>query len=138
MAENLLDVFTLRAQELYGTEATREFLRLLREEGRLATTRCRACRRLAYPPRAHCPHCRAREVEWVPIGEGATLHAFTTQSRALRFSKPDVIGLVDIPDLGRILSLVGAPYEACRIGMALRFEPHRIAEGLVVHRFVPA
>lgn len=138
MAESLIDVFTLQAQALFGTEATAEFLRLLREEGRLCSTRCAACGRIAYPPRGHCPACRGRSVEWVPIGEGATLYAFTTQGRALRFSAPEVLGLVDLPDVGRILSLIGAPYAECRIGMALRFEPLPVAEGLVLHRFVPA
>ncbi|MCA9774182.1 MAG: OB-fold domain-containing protein [Myxococcales bacterium] len=135
--ENLFDVFALEAMDYFGTEATHEYYRRLREERRLCATKCAACGALAWPPREFCPACHAGSMAWVEIGEGATLYAFTTQRRSLRFAKPDVIGLVDLPGLGRILTRIGAPLDALRIGMAMRFEPIDVNEKLVLHQFVP-
>lgn len=135
--DNLFDVFSLEAMDYFGTGATREHYRRLREDRQLATTECTACGERAWPPRDFCPHCQGGEVRWVEIGPGATLYAFTTQQRSLRFAKPDVVGLVDLPGVGRILTRIGAPFEALRIGMAMRFEPLDVNERLVLHQFVP-
>ena len=58
--------------------------------------------------------------------------------RALRFVAPDVIGVVELPEVGRILSTIAAPFDALAIGQPLRFEPLELAPSLVVPSFVPA
>jgi uncharacterized OB-fold protein len=130
--------FTWLAIEHHDDGAVREFYRRLREDRQLCTTRCTACARFAYPPRPFCPHCLCEKVEWVPIGEGATLYAFTTQQRALRFKAPDVVGIVEVPGVGRIASKINAPYDALRIGQRLRFEPLDLGDELTVASFSPA
>ena len=66
-----------------------------------------------------------------------TLYAFTTQKMSLRFMAPDVIGVVDIPGLGRIVSKINSKFENLAIGQKLRFEPFEISEDLTVHSFTP-
>ena len=96
---NPLDVFTAQAQSFMGNEASQEHYRRL-AEGELCATKCDACSAITFPPRSHCPDCFGDQVSWVPIGEGATLYAFTTQGRALRFRVPAVVGIVDGVHLG--------------------------------------
>lgn len=132
-----IDSFTWQAIEHHDDGAVREFYRRLREDRQLCTTRCTDCGRFAYPPRPFCPHCFGEKIEWAPIGEGATLYAFTTQKRALRFTEPEVVGVVEIPGVGRITSRIDAPFESLRIGQKLAFEPLELGAGLVVHAFTP-
>lgn len=135
---NALEDATKRAIGLFGDDAAHEWLRLMNEEERLCTTRCPQCGVLAWPPRPFCPACQHDEIEWVDIGEGATLYAFTWQSRSLRFGKPEVIGLVDLPGLGRIVSAIDARFEDLEIGAPLELGFVEIQEGIKVHRFRPA
>jgi uncharacterized protein len=135
--ESSVDAHTLKSIAAHDDGVVLEFYRRLREERRLHSTRCTSCSRTSYPPRGFCPHCFGESLEWVEIGAGATLYAFTTQTRALRFTAPDVIGIVDLPEVGRILTRIDAPLESLRIGQALRFEALELSGGLVVHSFTP-
>jgi uncharacterized protein len=135
--ESPVDAHTLKSIEAHDDGVVLEFYRRLREERRLCSTHCTRCSKTSYPPRAFCPHCFGESLDWVEIGAGATLYAFTTQTRALRFTAPDVIGVVDLPGIGRILTRIDAPFESLRIGQAMRFAPLELSEKLVVHSFAP-
>ena len=102
------------------------------------STRCSSCARIAWPPRSFCPHCHCDTTEWTEIGKGATLYAFTQQARALRFAKPQVIGIVDVPDVGRLVSAIDAPFSDLEIGIELEPDVVEIHEGRWVHQFRPA
>ena len=136
--KDLIDSLTWQAIEHHADGATGEFYRLLRETRRLYTTCCGACGHVAYPPRPFCPECFAEAQQWIGIGTGATLYAFTTQTGGLRFLSPDVVGVVEIPGVGRIVSRILGRFEDLKIGMALRFEPIDLSKDLVVHGFAPA
>ena len=137
MATNPLDNFTNKAFQVFGHEGSAEYYRRLKEERTLCGTRCSDCAHVALPPRSFCPACFAAEVEWVSVGEHATLHAFTTQSRALRFMKPAVIGVVSIPDVGLMMAPIGAPMAELAIGQPLRLEILDLEAGFSVPQFVP-
>jgi uncharacterized OB-fold protein len=135
---NHLDTFTQQALKVFGHEGSAEHYRRLREEKQLYATQCDACGHTAYPSRSFCPACFGDQVSWTPVGEGATLYAFTTQSRALRFMAPAVIGVVELPDVGLIVSPIGAPIEELSLGQALKLEILDLGEELTIHQFVPA
>lgn len=138
MAENLLNTFTKQAMREFGHEGSEEHYRRLREDRQLCGTRCSACGSTTFPGRSHCPDCFGADVDWVPIGETATLYAFTTQSRALRFTAPQVVGVVEIEGVGLVVSPIGGRYEDLSIGQALTLEVVDLEDGLVCHRFTPA
>ena len=127
---------TRAALEHYGDAATAEFLRRLRE-GSFASTRCVTCAWTAFPPRPFCPRCLAAEVHWVELPHHGTLYAFTQQERALRFSAPDVIGLVELSGVGHVLSRIDAPFASLRIGAALELGFVDIGAGITLHQFRP-
>ena len=74
----------------------------------------------------------------VTIGDGATLYAFTTQHRGLRFTAPDVIGVVNVPDVGLIVTPLSGRLDEREIGQAMKPEVVDINEKLSTHRFIPA
>ncbi|HEV8322755.1 MAG TPA: OB-fold domain-containing protein [Myxococcota bacterium] len=128
---------TQAALKHYGDTASREFLQRLRA-GSFASTRCDACALTAFPPRPFCPRCLAGEVRWVELPHRGTLYAFTQQDRALRFSAPDVIGLVELEGVGHVLSRIDAPFASLRIGVALELDFVDIGAGVTLHQFRPA
>ena len=59
----------------------------------------------------------------------------------LRFSKPDVLGVVELTlEDGpvRIVTRIDAPYEALRIGMPVELGFIEAAAGMVLHQFKPS
>ncbi len=133
----VLDKVTPRAMRYYGDLFTEEFYRRLKKK-ELCTTRCRGCRKLAFPPRAFCPYCFSDQVEWVTLGSRGRLYAFTQQHRALRFNRPDVIGLVELEDGGpRILSRIDARIEELKIGMQMELSFIEISPDIMLHQFRP-
>jgi len=131
------------ALEHHGDAISRTFYARLAER-RLSTTGCEACGALSFPPRAHCPVCaaddatRGRDVRWVNLSGRGRLHAFTQLERAWFFTKPDVIGLVDLEEgCGRLLSRIAAPIERLRVGQRLRVDFLELPGGLTLHQFLP-
>lgn len=45
-------------------------------------SRCRACERQHYYPRALCPHCLDSDVDWVPAGGHGKVYSFSVARKA--------------------------------------------------------
>ena len=101
-------------------ELGREFYRRLAEDGELATTNCEGCAANQFPPRERCPGCGGETV-WVPLPREGALHAFTTQSTALRFGAPAVLALAEVGGV-MVPGIAEAPYEDLAIGQKVRVE----------------
>jgi uncharacterized OB-fold protein len=133
--EILLDVFTRQAMDLYGHAGSAEFYRRLAQDRTLCGTRCERCNAVALPPRAFCPDCFHPQVQWVDVGDRATLYAFTTQSRALRFMAPAVIGVVEIVDVGLFVAPIAGRLGDLEIGDALTLDVMDLDAGFSVARY---
>ncbi len=58
------------------------FLAALRDEGRILGLRCAACDVVHVPPRPSCIECGKTPSDWVPVGPGGTLRAWTLRGDA--------------------------------------------------------
>jgi len=98
--------------------------------GRLATTRCVGCRRLAWPPRAFCGECGADQFDWVDLSGEGTVHAFTVQETGLPagFEAPRVFAIVKVDGHRVFTVLTGAEPAALRVGQRVRLAPLRVAD----------
>ena len=134
--KDIIDEKTLEAIQHYGDAATNDFLARLQEH-RFMSTRCSRCEHLAFPPRGHCPKCLSREVSWVDLPTQGTVYAFSQQSRTFRFMRPDVIGLVELPEVGRIMTRFDAPFDALSIGQPVELDFYEVCDKLTVHQFRP-
>lgn len=134
--KSLLDQGTRDGLSLYGHRCSQKFYELLNER-RFASTRCRACGRQSFPPREFCPACFQAETEWVDLPRQGALYAFTQQERSVRFGKPDVIGIVELPGGVRLLTRIDGKFETLRIGQPVELDFLEIAPGLVLHQFRP-
>jgi uncharacterized OB-fold protein len=98
--------------------------------GRLATTRCAGCGRVAWPPRGFCPECASDAFSWVDLPSEGTIHAFSVQETGLPagFEGPRVFAIVKL-DGHRIFSIVrGGEAASLRLGQRVRLEPLRVAD----------
>jgi len=98
--------------------------------GRLATTRCRGCATVAWPPRAFCPQCTSDDFEWVELPSEGTIHAFSVQETGLpaAFEGPRVFAIVRVGD-HRVFSIVRqADPATVAIGQRVRLAPMRVAD----------
>lgn len=120
----------------YGDRASAEFYRRLKK-GEFSSTKCKSCRKVAFPPREFCPFCFSDQVEWVSLPRRGRLYAFTQQERSLRFGKPDVIGVVELDEVGRIFTRIDASFEELEIGMEVEFHPLVISDEETLHQFSP-
>lgn len=128
---------TREALDHQGDAESRRFLAALQER-RFETTSCKGCGRAFFPPKPLCPRCGGGELEWAALPREGTLYAFTTQQKAIRFSEPDVLGIVELDGgAARMLTKIRAPIERLRIGMRLRLDFVEIEGGIVLPEFVP-
>jgi uncharacterized protein len=134
--KEIIDQKTLEAIRHYGDATTEEFYRRLRER-RFMSTRCTACGDVAFPPRGFCPACHQRDVTWIDLPVRGTLYAFTQQQRSIRFSAPDVIGLVELAGVGHILTRIDAPFELLSIGQPMQLDFYEVSREIVLHQFRP-
>jgi uncharacterized OB-fold protein len=99
--------------------------------GRLTTTRCQGCGRLAWPPRGFCPACASDRFEWTDLPREGRVHGFTVQETGIPagYPRPLVFAMVEVAEL-RIfapLTRVADP-DRLRVGMPVRFVPLRVAD----------
>jgi len=134
--KSMLDQGTQDGLQIYGHQCSRKFYELLKER-RFASTRCRGCGHLTFPPRDFCTACFQPDLEWVDLPRQGTLYAFTQQERSVRFGKPDVIGIVELPAGIRLLTRIDGKFETLRIGQSVQMDFLELTPGLVLHQFRP-
>ena len=140
MAAEDLKQLTDRAMEIevaeFGDEASKEFYRFLKDR-KFKTTHCKSCGDTALPPRMFCPSCFSADVEWIDLPKRGKLYAFTQQERALRFNKPDVIGVVELEGAGRLITRIDAALEELSIDMEVEVDFLDVSENQTLHQFRP-
>jgi len=115
--------------------AAREFYRRL-EEGRLATTHCASCDELRFPPRERCGACGGATV-WRELSGRGVVYAFTQQERGLRFTAPDVLGVIELEEGVRVFGLLEAPFESLAIGQPVELRLRGDLDGVTLLAFRP-
>ena len=99
-------------------------------EGRLVTSACHGCGRLAWPPRGFCPECGSDELDWAALPHEGTVHGFSVQETGVPpgFTAPLVFAIVKVGGLRLFAPVLRAQPAAVAIGAAVRFTPLRVAD----------
>jgi uncharacterized OB-fold protein len=118
---------------------TKEFWAALKA-GKLITTKCKSCGKVAFPPQADCPRCMSSEHEWVELGPDAVLVTFTNvQITPTSFvnSDPYIVGIGKVADDLNVLAWVeGASVEQLKPGDKLKLQARTSPEGSNYYVFV--
>jgi uncharacterized protein len=124
-----------------ATAETEPFWRAARG-GELQLPKCRACRRLHYPPLARCPHCLGQDLKWVALSGLCRLRSWTT------IHLPSVPGvgppfticeaeLIEQNDIVLIGHLVGAADNEVAVGREMKVGFITTANGTAYPQIVP-
>ena len=91
--------------------------------GELAIQRCEACGRLQHPPRATCTTCGATALAFDVVSGVGTVYSYTVVQRALiselRGAVPYVLGLVDLREGVRLMSLLRINPDQSAVGVSV-------------------
>lgn len=120
---------------------TKEFWEALKA-GKLITTKCKSCGKVAFPPQADCPNCMSSQHEWVELGPDAVLVTFTNvQITPTSFvnNDPYIVGIGRVADDLNVLAWVeGATVEQLKPGDKLKLQARMSPEGNPYYVFVKA
>ena len=132
-----IDPFPLESAEQNKLHEFYEYL----AAGRLVTTACKGCRRLAWPPRGFCAECGSDQYDWVDLPHEGTIHAFTIQETGMPagFEKPLIFAIVKLADLRIFTRLVETEPAAVAVGGRVQFTPIQVApDHSGAQRYLPA
>ncbi len=120
------------AADTAGGSPEREFFDAL-GDGRFLLQHCAACDGWVFYPRAACPHCGGRALDWREASGGGTVYATSVVRRRPEQGPPYNVALIDLAEGPRMMSRVEsvAP-EAVRIGMPVTALVDRSGETPVV------
>jgi uncharacterized OB-fold protein len=110
--------------------AAREYYRRL-DGGSLSTTWCVGCDRPFFPPRQRCPYC-GDALAWRELSGRGSVYAFTQQERGLRYTSPDVIGIVELEEGVRVFGLFEDAFDRLAIGSIVEVELRPDEAGLTL------
>jgi uncharacterized OB-fold protein len=71
--------------------------------------RCTNCNRVHWYPRIICPHCHAREIEWIEASGEGRIHTFAVQHRAFggwADETPFVTAYIDLKEGDRMFTVL--------------------------------
>lgn len=78
-------------------------------QGKLMLPRCTKCGRAHFYPRAICPFCHSRELDWVEASGYGYVHTFAVQHRAFggwAEEVPFVTAYIDLQEGDRIMTVL--------------------------------
>lgn len=105
-------------------------------EGRFLLRRCAGCGRAHWYPRAICPHCFSERTAWEEASGRGTIYAFSVMRRV---PVPYAIAYVTLAEGPTMLTnIVGASFDALRIGQAVKLVFVPAENGTPVPMFTPA
>ena len=108
-----------------GVSKTNDFIDYL-EQGKVMGTRCKACGKTFFPPRADCFHSLNSEMEWFEVtGAGKLLTFSTLRYAPVGFENdlPYNIAVVEFADckvVGRIDNAIASPDDELKVGMDMK------------------
>jgi len=126
-----------------GVSKTNDFIDYL-EQGKVMGTRCKACGKTFFPPRADCFHSLTSDMEWFEVSGAGTLQTFSTLRYApvgFEGDLPYTIAVVDYGDykvFGRIDKAIASPDDELKVGMKMKVVAGKTANGQSTYFFQKA
>jgi len=106
------------------------------EEGEIAATKCKACGKLYFPPRADCIDCLTDDMEWIPLSGRGKLITYTTAYFApAGFEAPYTLALAELEEGVRVFTRMSkdAKQDEIEIGTNVKLVPVRLADERITY-----
>jgi len=108
----------------------------------LILPKCRSCGRFFFYPRAVCPHCMSRDIEWVGSRGRGKIWTFSVHhlgpTKAYKGDPPHVVAIIDIEEGCKMMSnIVGCSPEDVSIGMEVEVVFDDVTDDITLPKFKP-
>jgi len=115
----------------------RDFVKFL-EDGKIAGTRCKKCKKLYFPPRADCESCLSNEMEWVTLSDKCKLITYTNVYFApprFRYDCPYLLALAQFAEGLRVFAPLSKEIkeEEIKIGMDLKLTVSKLIGDRIIY-----
>jgi len=101
-------------------------------EGRLLTTRCRACEHTTFPPKQHCPACGERRTLWFELDGSGVIYSQTRVHAAPTQFAPAVpycLAIIDLDEGPRLVTRLLGDTSGLRLGEKVQLVVTRYHDG---------
>jgi len=102
-------------------------------DGRWLTTYCEQCARFTFPPKAVCPHCWSKKMQWKDLTSTGTLYSWTlvhAPPAVFTADAPYHLGIIDLDSGLRIATRLLDPESgAYTPGMRMKIVALRYRDG---------
>ena len=114
-----------------------DFIRFL-EDGKIAATKCKKCKKLHFPPRADCDSCQSNEMEWVTLSDKCKLIIYTNVHFApprFRYDCPYPLALAQFQEGLRVFAPLSKEIkeEEIKIGMDLKLTVTKLIGDKIIY-----
>lgn len=105
----------------------------------LKAQKCKKCGETFFPPRARCPECLSKQLDWIELSGKGELYSWTeVHESPLALENPYVLGVIDLEErVGRIITRIDAHPQELKIGMKLDIDYVDVTESLTLCIFRP-
>ena len=108
------------------------------KEKRLKAQKCKECGEVFFPPRARCPECLSKELDWVELSGRGELYSWSEIHMPPLAFEPYILGIIDLEErVGRIITRIDAKPEELKIGMKMKIDYVDVKEDLTLCTFKP-
>ncbi len=106
-------------------------------EGRVELQYCADCEQYIYYPRAHCPGCLTRDLEWREVSGNGVVHTYTIARRPTAppwaEDTPQQIAVVELDEGPRLTTeLVNVEPEGIEVGMRVQPVFHAVGDATLL------
>ena len=114
------------------------------KEGRLTTTKCKACGEVLWQPRVVCSECSSSDLEWIDLPTTGEVFAFSSMNAGapLGMEKeiPFVVAVIELDgiDLKLFSRINNIDFDQMEFGMKMKLQIINLEDGRVWYRFEPA
>ena len=111
------------------------------KEGRLVTTKCKACGKLHFPPVMDCNNCLSSQVAWVELNGEAEIETFThvvIRPTSFLQHRPYTIAVGRMKEGVKVLAwMTGFKLSEMKVGMKVKLVPKVADDGTPTYEFTP-
>ena len=88
------------------------------EEGKLVTTKCKACGKIEFPPKLVCTSCYSSNMDWIDLPKEGKIYSFAEMHVVpTGFEPPITVAVVELENGVKLFSYVtNATFEELEIG----------------------
>ena len=109
------------------------------KQRKILATKCKGCGRLYFPPVADCSQCLTSNMEWVELGNEATIETFThvvVRPASFQHEKPYTVAIGRLKEGVRVLAwLTGFKLSEIKVGMKAKLIAKITLEGNPTYEF---